>query len=259
MGDDLPIISLPSDSTKVDSSPARPQPRGNTEVRRAGITPTPAARPPAATNAHSDPRKASEMRRPGSVTPVAPKPEAADEDDPEKLLREYAERQKSRIVKLEHLVAELRKAAADRDLLKARVDTLEREVAAAKRQVEAAAKSDEVIRDLQGKIDAAILANSMLTEEKEKLKKGLSQQTENLRKAEERASQSEKALAEAQKTLAREGEARKEAETRVAAALQALQGHGEARLAEAPARPAVEKHNQAHAAAPRPSTAPLKK
>src|SRR6185295_16287284 len=135
-------------------------------------------KPQAAAPAAADPRKASDVRKPGTVTPVrpagdasasrpaapavkAPVPSASggEDEDPEKLLREYAERQKTKLVRLEQQVVEYKKVVAERDSLRAKVEALSKELQDAKRQVEVAAKSDEVIKDLQGKVDAAILSN----------------------------------------------------------------------------------------------------
>jgi hypothetical protein len=239
---DVPMISLPSDSTKVDAVPAvRKAPQS--EIRRPqAAAPAPAPRPAAPP---PDPRKASEMRRPGSVSPVAPAPKAvtpapqpaiSDEEDAEKLLREYTDRQKTKIVRLEQQLVELRKTVAERDALRGRVETLERELSERVKQADGAAKMEEVIKDLQGKIDAAILSNGILTEDKERLKKGLTDQTANLAKAQERAEKAEKALAEAQKSLAHWTETSQLLEGRIAVALQALQGNG-----------AVRAHSTAHA------------
>jgi peptidoglycan hydrolase CwlO-like protein len=272
--DDLPMISQPTDGTEIELSLQKevqvnaPEPRRNptTQVPKPASAeippPKPVGRVDAPTvsippGAAGDPRKASEARRPGSVAPArpmndpsasrpaapavkAPVPAAASEDeDPEKLLREYAERQKTKVVRLEQQVAEYKKVVAERDSLRAKVDALGKELQDAKRQIEVAEKSDEVIQDLQGKVDAAILSNSILADDKEKLKKGLSQQTDHLKKAEERAVQAEKSLADAQSQLAEQTAGREESEARVAAALEALQGEGAAPAAEAPAaRPA---------------------
>jgi len=250
--EDLPMISHPSDSTQVELTPQKevpvtaPEPKRNptTEVRKLNA-------------AANDPRLASDARKPATVAPArpasaeapagrpaappsasasrpaapavkAPIPQAGggDDEDPEKLLREYAERQKTKVVRLEQQVTEYKKVVAERDSLRAKVDALSKELQDAKRQVEVAAKSDEVIKDLQGKVDAAILSNSILTEDKNKLKTGLSQQTEHLKKSEERAEKAEKSLAELQKKLAEETAGRQEAEDRVAAALDVLQGGG---------------------------------
>jgi hypothetical protein len=260
--DDLPIISL-SDSTQVELTPQK-------EAKVSAPEPT---RPPARPAAAQDPRKASEVRKPGTVAPAAaparpatdasasrpaapsvrppaatPSPAAStgDDEDPEKLLREYADRQKTKVVRLEQQLAEYKKIIAERDALKAKVEALGKELQEARRQVEASVKSEEVIKDLQGKVDAAILSNSILSEDKEKLKKALAQQTENLKKAEDRGTQAEKSLAEAEKKLAEESGARDAAEGKVAAALQALQAGGapaprpaaaEKATSEAPTRP----------------------
>src|SRR5438876_7033323 len=116
---DLPVISLPTDSTRIEGVPIVNVPKATAsgEPRKAAPmearlspapTPAPGAVPPrpaAAPQAPADPRKASEFRKPGSVaphparpapTPAAPLPIAEPaEEDPEKLLREYADRQKT--------------------------------------------------------------------------------------------------------------------------------------------------------------------
>jgi hypothetical protein len=283
--DDLPMISQPTDSTEIELTPQKevqvnaPEPRRNptTQVPRPASAEIPPAKhvgrvdaptvsiPPGSSG---DPRKASEARRPGSVAPArplndpsatrpaapavkAPVPSAASEDeDPEKLLREYAERQKTKVVRLEQQVVEYKKVVAERDSLRAKVDALGKELQDAKRQIEVAEKSDEVIKDLQGKVDAAILSNSILSDDKEKLKKGLSQQTEHLKKAEDRAAQAEKSLTDVQSQLAEQTAGREESEARVAAALEALQSEGDSPAAEAPAARPV--HRPLSEAATRP-------
>ncbi|MBI3857148.1 MAG: hypothetical protein HY293_15795 [Planctomycetes bacterium] len=269
--DDLPMISPSNDSTQVELSPQKevhvnaPEPRRNPTTS----VPKPAAAP-------ADPRKASEMRKPGTVVPVkpadpsasrpaapavkAPIPAASagDDEDPEKLLREYAERQKTKLVRLEQQVVEYRKVVAERDSLRAKVDSMGKELQESKKQLEAAVKSDEVIKDLQGKVDAAVLSNSILTEDKEKLKKGLSQQTEHFKKAEERAAQAEKSLAEVQEKLVEETQKREEAEARVAAALEALQSDASPVKAAAPAEPAVPKAVQVQKPISEVATRPMK-
>jgi hypothetical protein len=275
-GDDLPMISPPSDTTQIELTPQKevrvnaPEPRRSPSepVPKAGeplpkpqgrvSTPTsvpgsapgpapvkkptelgvPAVKPPAAPAAPAArPSPDSSASRPAApAVKAAPPPSAGGEDeDPEKLLREYAERQKTKLIRLEQQLSEFKKMTAERDALRGKVETLGKELLEAKRQLDVAAKSDEVIKDLQGKVDAAILSNSILSDDKEKLKKALAQQTDFLKKSEERAGQAEKGLAEAERrlaesetTLAEEGDARRAAEARVAAALEALQGDAKA-------------------------------
>ena len=265
-GEDLPMISLSGDSTQINLTPQKEAHVAAPEPTRQPVKPAAA---PAAPAAQADPRKASEARKPGTVSPAsarpandassasrpggpavrpAPAPAASpgEDEDPEKLLREYADRQKTKLVRLELQLVESKKIASERDALKAKVEALGKELQEARRQVEASVKSEEVIKDLQGKVDAAILSNSILSEDKEKLKKALAQQTENLKKAEDRGTQAEKSLAEAEKKLAEESGARDAAEGKVAAALQALQAGGapaprpaaaEKATSEAPTRP----------------------
>ena len=266
--EDFPMISQASDALEPVQTPQKevrvnpPEPRRNptTEIRTAPVS------------AAADPRKASELRRPGTVVPVKPasseasgnrpavqapiarpvveRAPAADDEDPEKLLREYADRQKTKVLRLEQQLTEYRKVVAERDGLRAKVDALGRELQDAKRQLEAAGKSDEIIKDLQGKVDAAILSNSILADDKEKLKKALSTQTENLKKSEERAVQAEKSLAEQQKQLAEQKSGREAAESRVAAALEALQADAPAPAKAAPEKPVSEMATRPIEAAP---------
>ena len=236
--EDLPMISPSNDSTQVELTPQKEVRVNAPEPRRPGTAPVPKTAPPAPAK---DPRAASDARKPGAVAPAPaagtrtgvpavkapiPAPVAGgggDDEDPEKLLREYAERQKTKVVRLEQQLVEYKKVFAERDALRGKVEALSKELVDAKRQLEASAKSEDMIRDLQGKVDAAVLSNSILAEDKEKLKKGLAQQTEHFAKSQERAEQAEKSLAEAQDELVKETQAREEAESKVAAALKALQ------------------------------------
>jgi len=236
------------------------EPRRNpvSEIRKPGLAPAP-ARPAPAPQA-ADPRKASEIRKPVAPPPLRPAPAAEPaEEDPEKLLRQYAEQQKTKVQRLEQQVVEHRKLQAERDALRAKSEALARELGDARKQLEAAAKSDEVIRDLQSKVDAAILSSSMEKDELTKVKARAEALEAGQKKAEERAGQAEKALAEAHRSLASQTEGRKDAESRIAGALQALQGEHVSRTAtvrvpsaEAPAVRPAEKHATAHAAAPKP-------
>jgi hypothetical protein len=293
--DDLPMISLSSDSTQLELTPQKEATVAAPEPIRQPAKP--ASGPAPAQQA--DPRKASEARKPSSVAPApvrpassdpsasrpaapsvrpasAPAPAAGDDEDPEKLLREYADRQKTKMVRLEQQVIEYKKVVAERDAYKAKVEALSKDLQDAKRQLEASVKSEEVIKDLQGKVDAAILSNSILSDDKEKLKKALSQQTENLKKSEDKNAQVEKSQAELEKQLALEADARESAEGKVAAALEALQAGDappakaapERAVSEAATRPmptpaapapraaAEEKPAPAKAPAGRPATAP---
>jgi len=246
------IIGKPAD-TAVPTEPAaaRPAPRP-----AAPAAPVPAPRPPIlAPKPASDAASATRPAAPAVKAPV-PAP-AGDDEDPEKLLREYAERQKTKLVRLEQQLVEYRKVIGERDALKAKVDALGKELQEARRQAEQAAKSDEVIKDLQGKVDAAILSNSILTEDKKKLKEGLAQQTDFLKKSEDRAVQAEKSLAEAEKKVAEESEGRRVAEARVAGALDALRGEAAPAPAKAPApRPPADKAVSEMATRPMKATSP---
>jgi hypothetical protein len=219
---DVPAASLSTESTHIEITPLRPketkmsapeQPRRAppTEVRKpATVVPPPAS---------SDPRKASEFRRPAAP---APAPAAGTDEDPENLLREYAERQKTKMARLESQLGDLRKATSERDAYKARAEQLGRELQDAKAKLDAASKVDAVVKDLQAKLDAAILSNSMMSEENGKLKARAAELGAAAKKAEERAVLAERNLAETSKHAASHQEARREAEARIAAALEAL-------------------------------------
>lgn len=274
--DDLPMISLSSDSTEFALTPPKPQKEVPVSAPEPTRPPASDVRKPAPAPA-AEPRKGTEVRKPAPAAPARPagsdpsasrpaapsvKPITAsmpavtpggEDEDPEKLLREYADRQKTKMVRLEQQLAEYKKVVAERDSLRAKVEALGKELQDAKRQVEASTKSEEVIKDLQGKVDAAILSNSILSEDKEKLKKALAQQTEHLKKAEERGAQADKRLAEVEKQLAEEADVRQAAEARIAGALEALQS-------EAPApKAAAEKPVSEAVTRPMPSSAPAAK
>lgn len=270
---DLPIISL-SDSTSegvpaVNESKPAPDPRRAppSEVRRPA-TAAPAAPParPAAAPQNSDPRKSSEVRKPGSVAPAAaPRPAApaaaaeSSEEDPERFLREYADRQKTKVHRLEQQLVELKKVTAERDALRSKSEALAKELGEARKQLEAAAKADDVIKDLQGKVDAALLSGAMATDEIGKLRAKSESLEASIKGAEERAKTAERTLTETIRSLSSQTEGRKDAEARISNALHALQGDGVSKAAtvkvpaaEPPAGRPVEKHASAHAAAPRP-------
>lgn len=225
---DFPVISQPTDSTRIDLKPAAPKAPAPPAVKPVTVVAKPAVAP-----ASADPRKASEHRRVATqsvpaVQAPAPKPAPAkapggEDEDPEKLLREYADRQKTKVTRLEGELVELRKAAGERDQYRVKCEGLTREVSELRAKLDAAAKLDAVIKDLQGKLDAAILSNGMLTDENGKLKAKGQELAGSLRKSEERAAYAEKSLAESSKALAAEKDARKDADARIAAAVHALQ------------------------------------
>jgi len=218
---DFPAISQPTDSTRIDIKPSPPK----ASAVKTPPAPAPAVRPAPA--AAPDPRKGSEIRRPAPAAPAAAKPAAPpaarDDEDPEKLLREYADRQKSKVSRLEVELVELRKAAAEREQFRLKSEGQARDISELRAKLDAASKMDAVIKDLQGKIDAAILANGMLTDENGKLKAKVQELSASRGKSEERAVHAEKGLADASRALATEKDARKDAEARIAAAAQALQ------------------------------------
>lgn len=217
--EDFPLISPPSDAIKIEglhaeeSKPApKPAPapqRNPTETRRAATAPPrPAAPPP-------------------------PPPAARDEEDPEKLLREYADRQKNKIGRLEQ---DLQKLAGERDALKAKVEAQAKELQDARSQLQMIPKLEETIKGLQEKVDAALLSNGMVQAENSKLKLKVGELEASLKKTEERASHAEKSLADTQNWLKQQTQGRLEAEQRIAIALQTLQGKPAAGAA--PAAPA---------------------
>lgn len=265
---DLPAISLPTDSTKIEGvhavnepKPAEVRRNPGSEIRKPGVVP--AARPaaPAPAAAPSDPRKASEIRKPAAATPP-PRPAPAAEEDPENLLRQYAEHQKTKVLRLEQQLIELKKTQAERDALRQKSEALAKELGEARRQLEAAGKADAVIKDLQAKVDAALFSSAMERDDLAKIRAKNEALEAAHKRAEERAAHAEKGLAEAQRSLASQTEGRREAEARVAAALQALQGEvSKSPTVKTPvveAKPA-EKHAVAHAAAPKPAVNFVKK
>ena len=255
MDGDLPVISVPTDSTKIDAVPVPPR-KPMTEVRKPGLAAAPTApiRPPADSRNASDlrrapvpssaplhpaaPRPVSEVRRP-APPPPAPVEAAFVEEDPEKLLREYTDRQKTKISRLEVQLVEFKKVAAERDQFRAKSEALARELEAAKRQLEAASKQDFVIKDLQAKVDASLLAHAMMADENGKLKAKAQELAALARRLEEKSGTAEKGLADATKSLASQTEGRKEAEARITGALQALQGEAPARKPGLPPPPTV--------------------
>lgn len=236
--EDIPAISPATDSTRIDL-PVKPPVAPAVVVKRPAPPPPAAAKPAVAPP--PDPRKASELRRPVTVAPPpkpAPAPAVAREDeDPEKLLREYADRQKTKVTRMEGELVELRKAAAEREQYRVKWEMATKDLQDARAKLEAASKLDAVIKDLQGKLDAAILANAMLTDEGGKLKAKGHELVHTVRKLEEKAAAAEKGLADAGRALAHEKEARRELEARVAAAAQALQPRPPAAAAPAPKKP----------------------
>jgi hypothetical protein len=220
---DIPVISGPADSTKIDLPAAKTPPpvpalrrAPSTEIRR------PAAPAPAPAPAQ-DPRSASEARKAAAVAPHPPAAAPAEEEDPEKLLREYAERQKTKVLRLEQQLQEQKRVLAERDALKAKAEALSKELQEARKQIDASAKQEEILKDLQGKLDASLLSHTISTEEISKLKTKVADYSEALKKSEAGRSHFEKLHQEGQKALAAQAEARKEAESRIQAALQALQ------------------------------------
>src|SRR5436190_17034467 len=138
--DDLPMIS--TDSTQVEITPVKEAKVGAPEPIRPPAKPAGAPAPAA----QADPRKGSEVRKAGPVAPArpandpsasrpaapsvrpAPAAAASEDEDPEKLLREYADRQKTKMVRLEQQVVEYKKIVGERDAFKAKVDALTREL-----------------------------------------------------------------------------------------------------------------------------------
>src|ERR1041384_6850790 len=244
--DYLPVISLPGDSNYegvpaviVPKTPATGEPRKAPIGGRLSSAPTPqpGSVPPkpalsrvegaAAPQAPAEPRKGTEIRKPVSATPPPARPAPAAEpveEDPEKLLREYAERQKTKVLRLEQQLVELKKVQTEREAYRIKGEALARELTEAKKQLEASAKSDAVIKDLQGKVDAALLSSSMDKDEIGKLRAKNEAFEAAVKKSEEKAAHFERMFSEAQKQLVAQTEGRREAETRVAGALRPLQG-----------------------------------
>ncbi len=207
--EDLPIISQPSDTTRLDGL--------HLEEKKPAPRPVPAAVPQ---------RSPTETRRavtvpPRPAPPPSPAPAGRDDEDPEKLLREYADRQKSKLARLEQ---DLQKASAERDSLKSRGEALSKDLQDARTQLQMIPKLEDTIKGLQEKLDAALLSNGMAQAEAAKLKMRANDLETNLKKAEERAGQAEKTLSETQSSLRQQTQARQEAEAKIAVAIQALHG-----------------------------------
>jgi hypothetical protein len=219
--EDLPVISPSSDSTKIEGLHAEARP--------------PAPKPASAPSPLKSP---TETRRavtapPRPAAPPPPAPVGRDEEDPEKLLREYADRQKNKIGRIEQ---DLQRTVGERDSFKSKGETLAKELHDARTQLQMIPKLEETIKDLQQKVDAALLSNGMAQAENSKLKLKASDLEGNLRKAEERAAHAEKSLADTQGWLKQQTQGRLEAEQRIAIALQTLQGKVGAAPAPAPAK-----------------------
>jgi chromosome segregation ATPase len=211
--EDLPIFSMDSEGEPAAAAPPAP---------------APAAKKPAPAPA---PRPAPVPMKPAAVAkPAAPAPAPAPADDPEALLREYAERQKTKLARLEQKVAEFDALAAERDALQGKADVLAAELAVVKKKLAAAEGLEAVNHDLQQKMDAALLAHSMLSTENAKLKMRVQEIEQKAQKGDERLSQVEKALADTKAALLAESEARKEAEARISAAWDALQPRSESKI-----------------------------
>jgi hypothetical protein len=222
---DFPVISQPTDSTRIDIKPASPPKAFAVKPPPAPGAPKPAAAPTDARKAtQSVPAVAAPKPPAAAPRPAAPPPPPAarEDEDPEKLLREYADRQKTKVNRLEVELVELRKAAAEREQFRQKSEGQAREISDLRAKLDAAGKLDGIIKDLQGKLDAAILSNGMVSDENGKLKAKVQELAAAKAKLEERAGHAEKSLADASKALASEKEARRDAEGRVAAALQAL-------------------------------------
>ena len=218
--EDFPLISPASDSIKIDGLHA--------EEPKPAPKPAPAPAPQ---------RNPTETRRATTVPvrPAAPPPPPAaggrDEDDPEKLLREYADRQKNKIGRMEQ---DLQKMTGERDALKTKSETLAKELQDARSQLQMIPKLEETIKGLQEKVDAALLSNGMVQAENSKFKLKVGELEASLKKTEERATHAEKSLADTQTWLKQQTQGRLEAEQKIAIALQTLQGKPGAAPAPAP-------------------------
>lgn len=211
VGDEAPAIRLSSDGVKLKPASVRaaaPRPvsaRPMSEIRRP-VAPAPRPAPV--------PAKAA-------APPAAP---VGDDDDPEQLLKQYTERQKNKVARLERQVAELQKVVAERDAYKAKCHAFAQELTETKKRLEAAATQDEVVKDLQSQVDAAIHSNNMLTEEKAKHDSTMEDLESKIIMLEERGKQANQALMAAHKFLVAQRDIVKDADTRVVSAIQMIQG-----------------------------------
>ena len=90
--------------------------------------------------------------------------------------------------------------------------------------VHARERAEAVVKDLQSQVDAAILSNTMLTEEKEKHDSMLDELESKVIMLEERGKQANQALMTAHKALSAHREVVKDADTRIVSAIQSIQG-----------------------------------
>lgn len=141
--------------------------------------------------------------------PPLPVPTRVDEDDGEKLIREFTERQKIKMARLEQQVTELGKVTAERDSAKGRIDAIGKELLGTRKELENALKNVELAKDLKHKLDAAMISNSMLSAENAKFQA----RTKDL----------EARVRDLEASLKRHQEKSAEAESRIQAALHALQ------------------------------------
>src|SRR5262245_29803429 len=123
--EDIPMISPPSDNSETPQSPQKearvnvPERRNPTTAVPKPAVPAPGVKPaaPPAAKPANDPSSSSRPAAPAVKAPI-PAP-VGDDEDGEKLLREYAERQKTKVVRIEQ---EFKKVAVERDALRVKVE-----------------------------------------------------------------------------------------------------------------------------------------
>lgn len=194
-----PIAAKPALSLKASAEPAKPAAIVKAPTEGAMRREAPPASKPAPIPA------------PGKIEAARPAPDESGD-----ILQSLR--------KVESVIAEHKKAVAERETLRQRVAELEHQLAQARTRLVEAEKSDAQVRDLQQKLDAALLSHSMIATDSNKTKIRLAEVETKLTQADSTASASKKELDGALASLNTHARAREEAERRVAAALAALQG-----------------------------------
>ena len=155
---------------------------------------------------------------PPTRTPLGVADEAAE------LLTDLKTRQNTTLRKLETVLSEHKRLVSERDTLKMKATELDRHLSMAKERLEEAEHADAKIRDLQNKLDAAMLSYSMLATEHTKSKTRLAEVEMRLSQTEARAISVRQEADNALTTLSVCMQAREEAEYRLNASMAILQG-----------------------------------
>lgn len=160
--------------------------------------------------ARMSPKKADPIPPPSAVKPPM--------DDAESLLRQHKA--------VEEGLRNYARVTKERDEVRAKVASLEHELAQARRQIAELKEIADKVKELREKLDQSLLSHSMLSTENAKFKMRANELEEKLRQAEQRAQAAEAAQKKAESAVQAARDARDESEKRIAAALAALQAKG---------------------------------